>query len=236
MGNPDIEQQGLDALHRFEEVIAPVIEREMAEPGSGVLGALARMEHDGAAMSEAQLTTLAGFLLTAGVETTDRTMASLLYRLAHHPAEWRALEEDPELILPAVAETLRFEPAVHGIGRLALGDARFGDFDVAKGERLIGLIGSANRDDDRFPDPDRFALDRFSDSYDRQFTPAGDILTFGAGPHHCTGSLLAKLEMSIAMGAVVESFDGVSLAGSSPPPTGVMLRAPVSVIGSFISN
>ena len=230
IGNPEIQARGLQALHQFEEIIAPIVAAQVTEPQQGVLGALAQLETDGTRMSENELTTLAGFLLTAGVETTDRTMASLLRRIALYPDERRALQNDPALVVPAIAETLRFEPAVHGVGRMALIDDQFSDIDIRKGERLIGLIGSANRDEDHFPDADRFDVERFVDSTDKQFTPASDVLTFGAGAHHCTGSLLGKLEMKIAITEFLSAFGSMSLLPESPTPTGVMLRAPEKVI------
>lgn len=230
VGDPAVEARGMAALHRFEEIIAPVIAAQMAQPSEGVLAALARLETDGERMSAAELTTLAGFLLTAGVETTDRTLASLFYRLGRYPEEWSLLQDRHDLVVPVLAEVLRFEPAVHGIGRMALADTEFGGIEIEKGERLIGLIGSANRDETRFDRADQFDPARFETSADKQFTPVSDILTFGAGAHHCTGSLLAKLEMSIAVESVLESFDSIVLESESPPPTGVMLRAPERVV------
>ena len=236
VGDPELETRGRRALHKFEALITPVVDAVVADPGEGVLGALARLEDDGAMYSHTELVTLAGFLLTAGVETTDRTMGSLFHRLARHPEEWEALRAEPDLVVPALAETLRHQSAVQGIGRLALVDARFGDIDIAQGTRIIGLIGSGNRDEEVFADGAAFDLERFRDTADRQFTPAADILTFGAGPHHCTGSLLAKLEMSVAFHRVVDEFGPPELAAGSPDSTGVMLRAPEQVVATFHSR
>ena len=217
---------GLRAVRRFEAVIEPVINTAIQHPGVDVLSALATWEHEGIRLPFTELRTLAGFLLTAGVETTDRTLTSLLYRLARNDQDWLLLREEPELINAAIAETLRIDAPVQGLGRVALEDTEFNGVSITSGERLLGLIGSANRDEAVFDDPDRFDVARFANSADRQFTPAAQILSFSMGPHHCTGPLLARLELTVALRDVLARFESLELHPETPLPSGMMLRSP----------
>lgn len=234
IGDADRHTAGLRALHRFEAVIAPVIDSVRSQPTDNLLSALAQAEYEGVPLPEEELTTLAGFLLTAGVETTDRTLASLLYLLGTRKDDWRRLQNDPGLITSAIAEVLRFDSAVQGVGRMALVDAEFTGVPVRRGERVIGLIGSANRDERVFADPDSFRLDRFADTADSQFTPRGRLVTFGAGPHQCTGSLLAKLELSTVVRELLTRFTDIELDPATPSITGVMLRSPERLIAHLV--
>ena len=119
---------------------------------------------------------------------------------------------------------------MQGLGRMALADTEFHGVEVPKGGRVIGIIASANRDEDIFDHPDDFDVTRFAESADREFTPAGKTLPFGAGVHHCTGSLLAKLELTTAIGDFLDRFLSVGVPrGSSIDMDGVMLRSPATV-------
>ena len=75
---------------------------------------------------------------------------------------------------------------------------------IAAGEKTMVLLGSANRAEDYLDNPDEFRLHRFPDIVVRQFTPRSDILPFGAGKHHCTGSLLALMEMKVVINRLMD--------------------------------
>ena len=224
--DPQRTAAGVTALHHFEDVIAPVIEHKRREPGNDLVSALISFEHEGTVLSDREITTLSGFLLTAGVETTDRTLASLLALLARRRDLWERLAADSAFAVALVAEMLRYEPPVQGLGRLALDDAEFHGTTVAKGQRVIGIIASANRDEAMFDAPDEFDPDRITDPH-REFTSRAVALPFGAGVHHCTGSLLAKLELVTALTDLEASFARLEpLDAVDYEATGMMLRSP----------
>ncbi|MCY4368997.1 MAG: cytochrome P450 [bacterium] len=91
------------------------------------------------------------------------------------------------------------------------------------------LLGSANRDEARFEEPDEFRLHRFADSAFRQFTPRSDILPFGAGKHHCTGSLLALMEMEVVINRFMDRVRWAEWMNGPPRMTGYSLRSPAGI-------
>ncbi len=104
--------------------------------------------------------------------------------------------------------------------------AEFGDVEIPAGSKILAIIGAANRDPEVFNDPDTYLLDRFREGASREFTAASQSLAFGAGLHHCTGSMLAKLEMELAVSALADRFSRLTWAEGSPDDEGYVLRAP----------
>jgi len=96
-------------------------------------------------------------------------------------------------------------------------------------KKIMVLLGSANRDEARFEEPDEFRLHRFADSAFRQFTPRSDILPFGAGKHHCTGSLLALMEMEVVINRFMDRVRWAEWMNGPPRMTGYSLRSPAGI-------
>src|SRR6266550_2301233 len=132
----------------------------------------------------------------AGNETTTRLIGWAGKTLAEHPDQRRELVEDPSLIPNAIEELLRYEPPAPHVGRYVARDAEFQGEKVPAGSAMLFLVGSANRDDRRFPDGDRFDIHR----------KVGQHLTFGYGVHFCLGAALARLEGRIALDEVLKRF------------------------------
>ncbi|TMM18900.1 MAG: cytochrome P450 [Actinobacteria bacterium] len=132
----------------------------------------------------------------AGNETTNRLIGWMGKVLAEHPEQRRALVEDRSLVPNAIEELLRFEPPTPHVARYVTTDIELYGETVPAGSALVCLSGSANRDDRRFPDPDRFDVHR----------DIGQHLTFGYGIHHCLGAALARLEGRVALDEVLTRF------------------------------
>jgi cytochrome P450 len=229
VADPGLREAGLAARDELRSLVGPMIEQRRSAPGDDLISTLATAEFEGERLSDEEIKALVGFLLTAGVETTDRVLASLFHRLLSHPAEWSEVTHGGEdATVAASAEILRLEPPVQALPRRTLVDTELHDTPLPAGTRLIGVIASANRDEEVFAEGDRFVLNRFANP-DREFTPAGATLPFGAGSHHCTGSLLAKLEMQVAIRDITTNFGAMQPAGPLPPPVGVMLRSPAAL-------
>jgi cytochrome P450 len=124
--------------------------------------------------------------------------------LLRNPGELRRLREDPALIASAIEELLRYDSPVQMTGRRAGVDWHVGGARIAAGQQVIVLIGAANRDPDRFADPDRLDVGRADN----------DHLSFGGGAHYCLGASLARAE-GIAIGALAEEFPDLRLATES---------------------
>ena len=132
----------------------------------------------------------------AGNETTTRLIGWAGKALAEHPDQRRQLAEDPSLIPNAIEELLRYEPPAPHVGRYVAREVELHGQKVPAGSAMLFLVGSANRDDRRFPDGDRFDIHR----------KVGQHLTFGYGVHFCLGAALARLEGRIALDEVLKRF------------------------------
>jgi pulcherriminic acid synthase len=226
---PGSRDDAFRALEEVKEFLEPIIEERRRAPGEDMISDLATATYDGEPLPHAEIVATVAFLLTAGVETSERLLTSLLRRAALDPPEWRSIRdhaEDEPWLTALAAEALRFYPPVQGLTRRAEGEVEFHGQPIGRGERIVVLLASANRDPSVFDEPDRFDPARFGDDAERQFTTAGRVLPFGAGRHHCAGSRLAKVEIVEALAALARRFARLEPAGELPEAEGLMLRSP----------
>jgi cytochrome P450 len=193
-------------LRRIQDASAELdamFERLMAErrrdPREDVISALVA-DTDGGRMTAAELRDMCRLLLLAGFETTVNLIGNGMMALLRHRDQWERLVADPGLVGNAVEEVLRFDSPVQLTGRWARTDTEVDGVPVRRGKQFMALIGSANRDPERFTDPDRFDITR---------TDAGDHLAFSGGEHYCLGAPLARLEGQIALRALAERAPGL---------------------------
>ncbi len=140
------------------------------------------------------------------LDTTILASTQMLWLLGENPDAWQRLRADPELIGAAVVESVRLASPIRGFTRRLSRNAEFGGARLRAGERAVLLFGAANLDERRYPEPERFDLDR----------PPGGNLGWGFGPHTCVGIHLAKLEMSALLRALVARVERIEILG---PPT-----------------
>jgi pulcherriminic acid synthase len=232
ISNPEARVAGFAALDALREVITPVVEERRARPGSDMISDLATAEYDGEPFPTEEIIATVAFLLTAGIETVERALTSLLRHVALDRDEWDemcARAGDAEYLLALSAESLRVYPPVQGTIRRATGVVDFHGATVQPDHKLIVLIAAANRDPDRFPDPDAFRPGRFFENPDRQYTNAGDVLPFGAGRHHCAGSRLAGTEMVRSLQELVRRVAWIEPIEPLPPGEGLLLHSPATL-------
>jgi cytochrome P450 len=183
------------------EVFAEYIEWRSQHPSDDLMTALLNAEFEdetGATrtLTRAEVLTYTMVLAGAGNETTGRLIGWLGKVLGEHPDQRRELVEDRTLIPNAVEETLRFEPTGPHVARYVAQDAEYYGQTVPEGSAMLLLVGSANRDERRYEDPDRFDIHR----------DLGQHLTFGYGLHYCLGAALARLEGRVALDEVLNRF------------------------------
>ncbi|WP_308817206.1 cytochrome P450 [Pseudonocardia alni] len=140
---------------------------------------------------------------TAGLDTTISSAASTLWMLAQHPEQWQEIRQDHSLIPPAFLEAVRLESPVQYFSRVTTRDVEIGETTVPKGARIIHSLGSANRDERHYPEPDRFDIHR---------NPV-DLLSFSAGVHSCPGRTLASLEGHALFSALAARVSKIELNG-----------------------
>lgn len=202
----------LDArVGEFKAYLADVIAARRDAPGDDLVSALVRDEPDAPGLPPAQALNLAVLLLLGGSETTTHLIGNALRALFAQPQLLARVRADANLTLAAVEETLRHDPPVQSILRRTTAGVELSGEQLPAGATVILLLGSANRDERVFPDGDRFRLDR------EESAALGRPLSFGAGPHHCLGAALARMEAVAALRALL------ALPGLRPAFTDVAL-------------
>jgi cytochrome P450 len=198
---PDACQRIEQAADEFEEYLRDLIGKRRAEPADDILSALVAVADSGARLTENELLSTCYLLLVAGHETTVNLIGNGTLALLRHPDQLRRLQQDPTLIRSAVEELLRYDSSVQTVTRIVVGQVEVGGQTLGDGEVVFPLLAAANRDPDRFPDPDRLDLGRANNWH----------LSFGNGPHFCLGAPLARLEGEVAIGALVRRLPALRL-------------------------
>jgi cytochrome P450 len=198
---PDSCQRIEQAADEFEEYLRDLIGKRRAEPADDILSALVAVADSGARLTENELLSTCYLLLVAGHETTVNLIGNGTLALLRHPDQLRRLQQDPTLIRSAVEELLRYDSSVQTVTRIVVGQVEVGGQTLGDGEVVFPLLAAANRDPDRFPDPDRLDLGRANNWH----------LSFGNGPHFCLGAPLARLEGEVAIGALVRRLPALRL-------------------------
>jgi pulcherriminic acid synthase len=178
-------------------------------------------------------------LLAAGGETTDKAIASVFANLLRHPDQFAAVRDDRSLIPQAFAETLRFSPPVHMIMRQPGEDVTVSGGTIPAGSTVTCLIASANRDPERYADPDSFDIFRDDLKVTTAFTAAADHLAFALGRHFCVGALLAEAEVVAGTNQLLDAMPDMRLRpGFEPVERGVFTRGPETLPVEFtpVSN
>jgi cytochrome P450 PksS len=174
-----------------------------ARPGEDLVSALVQAEDAGDRLTERELMGMSLLLLLAGYETTINLIASGALALLEHPAQRARFVADPSLAAPAVEEVLRFtSPLEMTPPRMAREDLTIGPATIRRGELLSVVVGSANRDESQFREPETFDIARDPNRH----------LSFGQGIHFCLGAPLARMEGAIALTTLFRRFPGLRLA------------------------
>ncbi len=183
-------------------------------PGDNILSALVHAHSEDGKLSEDELTSIAMLLLAAGFETTVNLIGNGAALLTSHPDQLAALRSDPALWPNAVDEILRFDSPVQRTGRMCQRDTTVAGGSVRAGSLVVIMLGGANRDPAKFPDPNCFDVARAG---------AGEHVAFSSGIHYCLGAGLARMEGEVGLRALFDRFP--DLAPSGPPhrrPTRVL--------------
>lgn len=229
-GDPEVTEAGERTRVEFAEYMLPIIRERRGNLGDDLLSTLCAAEIDGVRMSDEDIKAFCSLLLAAGGETTDKAIAGIFANLLLHPDQLAAVREDRSLIPRAFAETLRYTPPVHMIMRQTATEVTLSGGTIPPGTTVTCLIGAANRDENRYRDPDRFDIFRDDLTTTTAFTAAADHLAFALGRHFCVGALLAKAEVETGVDQLLDAMPGLRLAdGFDPVEQGVFTRGPQSL-------
>lgn len=223
MGNyrqdPALLSGGLSNRDSFYDFIQPHIDARRAEPADDLISQLLAARIDDQPLSEAFVLAYCAILMTAGSETSHGALGNLIVNLLNEPGVKDAVIENPDLMNDALSETLRRNPPLQLVLREARETLELPSGTIPSGATLACLIGSANRDPDRFTDPDTFDMSRTNQ--------ATGHLAFGAGRHFCLGAMLAQMEITIGARMLLQAFPNVRWApGFQPTERGFLNRCP----------
>jgi len=190
---------GTAMFHYFTKLVAD----KRAHPADDLVSALVDARDSEDSLDERELIAMLFLLLVAGHETTTNLIATGTLALLTHPGQLSRLRAEPGLLPNAVEELLRYSnPLTQATDRFTVEPAEIGGVTIPARQWVVCVTSSANRDPDRFPDPDRLDLGR----------DAGGHVAFGHGIHYCLGAPLARLEGEVAFRALFDRFPGLSLA------------------------
>ena len=200
--NPDHAEVMLRTVEEMTAYFREAVEEQKRHPREGLIDSLLNAEIDGDRLSDEEVVANVIITMVGGQETTTNLIGNGVLTLLRHPEQMEKLRGDLTLIPSAVEEMLRFESPSQHTARLAPSDRELGGQQIRKRQAVIAVMAAANRDPERFPDPDRFDIARSDNRH----------LAFGYAAHFCFGAPLARMEGQIAFAALLRAFPKLSLA------------------------
>jgi len=194
--------KGIAASEAMKSYLAEVLDARRGDPGDDVISDLVQAELDGEQLGDEEIFSFIRLLLPAGAETTYRATGNFLFGLLTHPDQLAALRDDRSLMTQAVEEAIRWESPLLITSRDSTVESEVAGTVIPAGCQVVAHVGSANHDDARWEAPEVFDI----------FREQKPHAAFGFGPHMCLGMHLARMEMRVAVGAVLDRLDDVRLA------------------------
>jgi len=194
-----------ELLKAFDELYVYVIsiaELRRKDPQEDLISVLVQAQEGDAELSDAEVVMFAILLLAAGNETTTNLIGNSVVALLRHPDQLAEVRSDPSLIPGLIEETLRWESPVQALFRQATTDVELAGEKIPAGSIVLPVFAAANRDDQRFPDGERFDIHRDTQGH----------LAFGFGVHFCLGASLARLEAKVALETLLNGLPDFELA------------------------
>lgn len=199
--NPDHVPKVLRALEEMLEYFRDRVRELRVHPREGLINSLLTAEINGDRLTEEEVIANSIVTMVGGQETTTNLIGNGLLTLLRNPAEMQRLRDDPELVPSAVEELLRYESPSQHTARLARTDVELGGRKIRKRDAVIAIMGAANRDPERFPDPDRLDLARTDNRH----------LAFGWAAHFCFGAALARIEGQVSFSTILRRMPELAL-------------------------
>ncbi len=199
--NPNRVARVLRSLEEMWGYFKTLVAELRRKPRAGLVSSLLSAEVNGDRLTEDEVIANSILTMVGGQETTTNLIGNGIVSLLRNPEQANQLRNDPSIIGVAVEELLRYESPSQYTARLAPEDLEMGGKKISKRQAVLAVMGAANRDPERFPDPDRLDLTRKDNRH----------VAFGWGPHFCFGAPLARIEGQIAFAAVLRRFPDMQL-------------------------
>ncbi len=203
----EVYERGSAATVEFDAYLRELIAQRRLAPQEDLISALVAAEAEGDKLSEDEMVAMCILLLVAGHETTVNLISSGTFALLSNPDQWRKLKAEPALAKSAVEELLRYTSPVQLTSRIAMEDIEFKGNTFRKGQAVAIMMGAANRDPARFPNPAQLDITRDPNPH----------IAFGNGIHFCLGAPLARLEGQIAFTTLARRLPNLQALTDDPP-------------------
>jgi cytochrome P450 len=199
--NPDRASRVRSSLNEMAAYFREAIREQRVHPREGLVSSLLAAEIDGDRLTEEELIANLIITMVGGQETTTNLIGNGILTLLRNPEVMEDLRRDPSLTPSAVEELLRYESPSQHTARMAPQDVEIGGKKILKRQAVIAVMGAANRDPERFPDPDRLDIRRKDNKH----------VAFGFGAHFCFGAPLARIEGQIAFTTILRRIKNPAL-------------------------
>ncbi|MEX0581384.1 MAG: cytochrome P450 [Mycobacterium sp.] len=218
-GQPQGFEERLQAGLWLRGYLRDLLQQRRAHPRDDLMSGLIAVEEAGDQLTEDEIVATCNLLLVAGHETTVNLIANGVLAMLRHREHWATLGQESGRAAAIVEETLRYDPPVQLVGRIAGEDMWINGVDIPAGDTVLLLLAAAHRDPEVTERPEEFDPTRASVRH----------LAFGLGPHFCLGAPLARLEAAVALSAVAERLPGARIAAEPTYKPNVTLRGMVSL-------
>ncbi|HKF38562.1 MAG TPA: cytochrome P450 [Ktedonobacteraceae bacterium] len=199
--SPDRAQHLLHSVEEMTAYFRAAVQEHCEHPRDDVISALVTAEQDGDRLTEEEIVANCILVMVGGQETTTNLIGNGMLSLLRHPDQLAKLRADPSLMSSAVEELLRYESPIQHTARLAPNDVELGEKTIQRGQTVIAVMGAANRDPERFSDPERLDICRQDNRH----------VAFAYASHFCFGAPLARLEGQIAFETVLRRMPNLRL-------------------------
>lgn len=199
---PDKYQRAEHGTLKMADYFRDVIRRRRDKPGTDVISLLTSAADAEGRISEDELVATCILFLFGGHETTTNLIGNGMHALLRNPEQLKKVKDDPSLAPKLVEECLRYDGPGGAVVRIVTEDHELRGKTLRKGERVFAMVQAANRDPERFANPDSFEIERSDNQH----------LTFGQGPHFCAGAPLARAEAKVAFPRLLERLQDLELA------------------------
>ena len=199
--NPDHARRMLQTVDEMTTYFREAVEEIKRHPREGLIHSLLTAEIEGDRLTEEEVVANAIITMVGGQETTTNLIGNGVLTLLRHPGQMARLRGDLSLTASAVEEMLRFESPSQHTARLAPSDRQIGGKQIRKRQAVIAVMAAANRDPERFPEPDRFDVARTDNRH----------VAFGYAAHFCFGAPLARMEGQVAFAALLRRLENIQL-------------------------
>jgi len=226
IGDPEVTAAGFAARDELDAYLRPLVAEGRRSAGPGLLSMLAHVEVEGQKLTDDEIVRFGMLMIFAGGETVEKTLATFVRNLVAHQAQLSALRADRTLLDRALAESLRYTAPTHMIPRKTRSDLNVSGGTIPAEAEVICFLGSANRDDRKFSNPDKYDMQRADLDVERAFGISANHAAFGGGRHFCLGATMAKTEVEIAVNRLLDTTSGLRFSGEAPRDEGLFLRGP----------